>query len=323
MAVGEGMRLLHAGPAPLWSAVVGIGLSMLLIRGSFDTVANVFKWLCLSLFTYVAVLFAVHITWSDVLKGFVGLQLKGDASYWRIVVAILGTTISPYLFFWQSAHRIEKMREDSPVGQGPVPLRRRPSLAARNEERESRFDVFTGMLFSQLVMVAIIVATGATIGQSGNGDIASAADAAKALEPLAGSASTVLFAVGFIGAGVLSIPVLAASASVGLAGLTGKEWGFERSPRRAPVFYGLVLLGTVGGTVLAVVMSNPISLLVLSAFVNGIASAPFLVVTMLVAGDRTLMGEYRNGRLASTLGWAAVAVMTTAALIGLVQTVLG
>lgn len=170
-------------------------------------------------------------------------------------------------------------------------------------------------------MFAVIVATAATIGAHGDARIIIAADAAKALEPVAGPFSTILFAAGFIGAGLLAVPVLAGSASTGIAGLLDQEWGFDRTPRKAPVFYGLVAVGTVGGIVLSLFYSDPIGLLVFSALVNGVAAAPFLVVVMLISSDRRLMGAERNGALAMTLGWTATAAMTVAGVVGNWQTV--
>lgn len=170
------------------------------------------------------------------------------------------------------------------------------------------------MTFSNLVMLAIMMATAQTIHGHGNTDIQSAADAARALKPIAGHFAGTLFALGFIGSGLLAIPVLAGAGSVGMAGLLGQRWGFSRSIRKAPVFYGLVAAGTLGGTVLSLLQVNPIKLLVLVAVINGVAAAPFLVVVMCVSGSRQLMGKYVNGKAATSLGWATTAVMTVAAI---------
>jgi Mn2+/Fe2+ NRAMP family transporter len=164
-------------------------------------------------------------------------------------------------------------------------------------------------------MFAIVVATAATIGKHGKHHIQSAADAANALQPIAGRFATILFALGFIGAGMLAIPVLAGAGSAGMTGLLGKASGFSRSPRKAPVFYVLVLLGTLGGTALSLIGVNPIRLLVVVAVINGVAAAPFLFIVMLISGDRKLMGKYVNGRIARVLGWGTTALMTLAALI--------
>ncbi|MEZ2390159.1 Nramp family divalent metal transporter [bacterium RCC_150] len=322
MAVGQGMDLLGAGPDHLWSAVAGVGIAVTLMTGSFPLIARIFKWLCLALLAYVAVLFVTNVDWADVLAGVLGLQFRFSPDYLGLIVAVLGTTISPYLFFWQSTHRIEEMRAEDLGGEHAPPLGDRPETQARRKLRNARVDVFTGMFFSVLVMFAIIAATAATLGKNGTG-VQTAADAAKALEPIAGPAAKFLFAVGFIGSGILAVPVLATSASVGLAGLLGKTWGFDRSIRRAPLFYVLLGVGTLGGVLITFFVSDPIGLLVFSALVNGIAAAPFLIITMLIARDRIIMGEYRNGKLAATAGWITAAIMVLAGGFGVWTTFTG
>jgi Mn2+/Fe2+ NRAMP family transporter len=285
-------------------------------------ITKIFKWLCVALLSYVGVLFASHLNWGSVGAGLIGTGFSFKLAYLGIIVAILGTTISPYLFFWESAQRIEELRDENPHGDTARPLSEASIAKGKSALRHTRIDVFTGMGFSALVMFSIIAATGATLGTHG-ASVSSAAAAAKALEPIAGPASGVLFALGFIGSGVLAVPVLAASGSVGLAGLLGKPWGLERSPKKAPLFYGLIAIGTLGGTVLAVVGLDPIRLLVFSATINGIAAAPFLVLTMLISRDKKLMGAHRNGRLASTIGWVTAGVMCIAGGIGIWQTLIG
>jgi Mn2+/Fe2+ NRAMP family transporter len=240
-------------------------------------------------------------------------HLSLNKDYLALLVAVLGTTISPYLFFWQSAHRLEEMREEPEGGDRPVPLEKQSPRRAHQKIRERRLDVFTGMTFSNVVMFAIIVATAETLHAHGQADVQSAADAAKALKPLAGQFAGALFALGFIGSGLLAVPVLAGSGSVGLAGLLGKKWGFSRSIGKAPVFYGLVMLGTIGGTVLSTLHVNPIKLLVLVAVINGVAAGPFLIVVMWVSGSRALMGKYVNGRAAKVIGWLTAVLMLVAA----------
>ena len=322
MAVGQGMELFGAGPAQLWSAIAGIGIALVLVAGGFAVIAKVFKWLCLALLAYVAVLFVSKVDWPDVAAGLLGLQFRFSWDYLGLIVAVLGTTISPYLFFWQSAHRIEELREDDLGGDNAVGLDDHSAPAARRKLRDARADVFIGMFFSVLVMFAIIAATAATLGKNGT-DIKTAADAAKALEPIAGPAAKFLFAAGFVGSGILAVPVLAASGSAGLSGLLGKEWGFDRRPSKARTFYVLLGVGTIGGVIISLFDSDPIGLLVLSAIINGIAAAPFLIVTMLISRDKDLMGNYRNGKLAATLGWATTAIMVVAGAVGIWTTVTG
>jgi Mn2+/Fe2+ NRAMP family transporter len=313
LAVGAGLDLLHICPVWVGALLAGLGISLMVFVGSFDIISRVFRYLCLSLVSYIVVLMATHVEWRSVLTHTFVPHVQFDGTYLGLLVAVLGTTISPYLFFWQTAHRVEDMEAEPIGGTRAVPLDRRRPRRAEEKLRHARFDVFFGMTFSNVVMFAIIIATASTLGKNGGVQISSAAEAAKALRPIAGTLSSALFALGFIGTGILAVPVLAGSASVGLAGLFRKPWGFSSSPRNAPLFYLLVAVGTIGGTVFSLLGINPIRLLVLSAIVNGIAAAPFLIAIMLVSGDRRIMGKRRNGRLASTLGWLTVVLMLAAA----------
>jgi NRAMP (natural resistance-associated macrophage protein)-like metal ion transporter len=315
VAVGSGMHLLHAGPTAIWALAAGVAITVFLLTGSFEFAARVFKLLCIALLAYVAMLFIVKVNWGSVARRTFLPHLSFGSSYIALLVAILGTTISPYLFFWQSMHRLEEMRDEPEGGSKPEPLPKREDAAAETKQRRSRFDVFFGMGFSNIVMFAIIVTTAATLGKHGKHNIQSAAEAASALKPVAGRFASTLFALGFIGAGMLAIPVLAGSGSAGMAGLLGKATGFSRSLRRAPTFYGLVMVGTLGGAALSLLGVNPIRLLVLVAVINGVAAAPFLVLVMLISNDKKIMGDYVNGKLARTLGWATAALMAAAAII--------
>jgi Mn2+/Fe2+ NRAMP family transporter len=285
----------------------------MVLLGSFDTISRIFRYLCLSLLSYLIVMAFSGVRWGAVAADTFAPEIHFNGAYLGLLVAVLGTTLSPYLFFWQTAHRVEDMEAEPIGGTRAVPLNRRRPQRAAAKLRQARFDVFVGMGLSNVVMFAIIVATASTIGERGSNEITSAAEAAKALEPVAGRFASTLFAAGFIGTGILAVPVLAASASVGLAGLYDRPWGFSTEPRKAPMFYILVAIGTVGGTVFSLVGLNPIRLLVLSAIVNGLAAAPFLIAVMLISSDRRIMGERRNGRLANSLGWLTVALMVSAA----------
>src|ERR1035441_5755269 len=279
VAIGSGMQLLHAGPAWLWALVAGTLITALLVLGSFARIALAFKLLCAALLSYLVVAVLVTHQWGSVLSHTLIPHIELSKAYLALLVAVLGTTISPYLFFWQSAHRLEEMRDEPEGGARAQPLKRQSPARAQRKQRTSSRDVFAGMTFSNLVMFAIIVATAQTLHTHNETNIQSAAQAAEALKPFAGHFASALFALGFIGSGLLAVPVLAASGSVGMAGLLGHEWGFSRSVRKAPVFYGLVALGTVGGTSLSLLHVNPIKLLVVVAVING-AAAPFRVVVM-------------------------------------------
>jgi Mn2+/Fe2+ NRAMP family transporter len=313
VAIGQGMHLLHAGSATLWAVIAGGAITALVVSGSFATIANVFKFLCLSLIAYVIVLAVSKVDWGEVLTHLLIPHITWSAAYFGLLIGVLGTTISPYLFFWQSAHRIEELRAEPEGGAKAVKLDERSAQEARIKTKTSRLDVLFGMTLSNAVMFAIIVATGATLGADGGTTIQSAADAAKALEPVAGSLATTIFALGFIGAGFLAVPVLAGSGSSAMAGLLDKRWGFSRSPRKAPLFYGLVVIATITATALSLLQVNPISLLVVVAVINGVLAAPFVAIVMLIASDERIMGDHRNGGLAQTLGWLTFALMAAAA----------
>jgi NRAMP (natural resistance-associated macrophage protein)-like metal ion transporter len=314
VAIGSGMQLLKAGPTWLWALVAGAAITTLLVLGSFARIAHVFKVLCAALLAYLVVAVLVTHQWGSVLSHTLVPHLEFNKTYLALLVAVLGTTISPYLFFWQSAHRLEEMRDEPEGGAQAQPLRQQQPAQAKRKQSTSRLDVFTGMTFSNLVMFAIIVATAETLHAHGKTSVQSAAQAAEALKPFAGHFASAIFALGFIGSGLLAVPVLAGSGSVGMAGLLGKKWGFSRTVRKAPVFYGLVALGTVGGTALSLLHVNPIKLLIVVAVINGVAAAPFLVVVMWVSSDRSLMGHYVNGKAAKILGWATAALMGAAAI---------
>jgi len=314
VAIGSGMQLLHAGPVWLWALLGGGLITTLLVLGSFARIALIFKVLCAALLAYLVVAVLVTHQWGSVLAHTIVPHIELNKAYLALLVAVLGTTISPYLFFWQSAHRLEEMRDEPEGGIHPQPLTQQAPKRARRKQATSRLDVFAGMTFSNLVMFAIIVATAQTLHAHHQTNIQSAAQAAAALKTFAGQFASSLFALGFIGSGLLAVPVLAGAGSVGLAGLLGKKWGFSRSVRKAPVFYSLVALGTLGGTALSLLHVNPIKLLVLVAVINGIAAAPFLVVVMRVSASQSLMGDYVNGKAANILGWTTATIMAVAAI---------
>jgi NRAMP (natural resistance-associated macrophage protein)-like metal ion transporter len=320
-AIGTGMQLLHAGSPTLWALVAGIALTALIAAGSFTLVSRVFKVMCLALLVYAVVLVAAGPSWGDVLAHTVVPHVSLTKEYMLLLVAVLGTTISPYLFFWESGHRVEELRAEPEGGDRAEPLSSPVRTAPERKLAESRFDVFSGMVFSNVVMFSIIVATGATIGKHGATNVDTAAQAAQALRPTAGHLAQALFAIGFVGSGMLAVPVLAGAGAVAMAGLLRKNWGYSRTPREAPFFYALVMIGTLGGTALTLTSVNPVTLLLFSALINGILAAPFLVLVMLIAQNPSVMGEkYRNGRAAQFLGWTTVVLMAAATLVSFLLT---
>jgi NRAMP (natural resistance-associated macrophage protein)-like metal ion transporter len=313
VAIGSGMNLLKAGPTWLWALLGGVVISVLLVKGTFVRIELVFRALAAALLVYLVVAVIVTHDWLRVLDYTVIPHLRLSKAYIAFLVAILGTTISPYLFFWQNANRLEEMRDAPERGALPETLAMRSRSRARLKQRTSRLDVFSGMAFSNLVMFAIIATTAETLHVHHITNIQSAAQAASSLKPFAGGLASAVFALGFIGSGLLAVPVLAASGSVGVSGLLDKDWGFSRSVREAPLFYALVGLGTIGGTAFSLLNVNPIKLLVFVAVINGVIAAPLLVVVLIIANSRRLMGDYVNGRVANVLGWFTFTLMAVAA----------
>lgn len=312
VAIGSGMNLLKAGPTWLWALLAGVAISMLMVVGSFDRIAQVFKVLAGVLVVYIVVMVSVTHDWLRILQYGVLPHIQLNKSYVSVLVAVLGTTISPYIFFWQSANRLEEMREEPEGGSRVAPLKQRSAQKARFKQRTSRLDVFSGMAFSNIVMFAIIGTTAQTLHAHGITTIQSAAQAASSLKPIAGSLASVVFALGFIGSGLLAVPVLAASGSIGVSGLMGKEWGFSRKFREAPLFYVLVAVGTIGGTALSLLNANPIRLLVFVAVINGIIAVPLLIFVLIISNSRHLMGDYVNGHAANILGGFTFTLMSVA-----------
>jgi NRAMP (natural resistance-associated macrophage protein)-like metal ion transporter len=285
VAIGSGMNLLKVGPTWIWTLLSGVAISVLLIKGSFNRIAQVFKVLAGTLVVYIIVMVSVTHDWPKILQYGVVPHIQLNKAYISLLVALLGTTISPYIFFWQSANRLEEMRDEPEGGSQAAPLKKRSVGQARFKQRTSRLDVFSGMAFSNIVMFAIIGTTAQTLHAHNITNIQSAAQAASSLKPIAGSLASTIFALGFIGSGLLAVPVLAASGSIGLSGLMGKKWGFSRKVREAPLFYVLVAIGTIGGMALSLLNANPISLLVFVAIINGLIAAPLLILVIVTATE--------------------------------------
>ena len=287
--------------------VLGLAILAVTVYTSYATFARSLKWLTAVLFAYVLAAFLARPDWRGVLVAALVPDLRLDRPHVATLVGILGTTISPYLFFWQASQEVEeeKARERRTLAQ------RRGATA--HELADARLDVTTGMAFSNLVMFFIILTTASTLHRAGLRDIESSRQAAEALRPLAGDLSYLLFALGVIGTGLLAIPVLAGSASYAVAEVFGWRSGLDLPPRRARRFY-LVLAGAIaGGILLDLRGPNAIHLLFLSAVVNGVLAPPLLVLVMLVGNNPRIMGAHTNGVWLNLLGWTATLVMTVAA----------
>jgi NRAMP (natural resistance-associated macrophage protein)-like metal ion transporter len=316
-AIAAAINLLVPIPAIVFIVPVSLGIIGLQVLGSYRLIERVFKWLALALLAYIGAALFARPDVAKVLAGTLIPTIRLDPKYIGILVAILGTTISPYLFFWQASQEVEEQ-----ISIGRRHLRQRQG-ASHFELKYALWDTIAGMVFSEVVAYFIILATGATLFVAGKTDITSATDAAEALRPLAGDASAILLAVGLIGAGVLAVPVLTGSAAYGVAEAFGWRSGLDRKVNRAPQFYMVIIAATLVGMAINFLGINPITALVLSAVLNGLIAPPLLVLVMLVSNDRKAMGERVNGRLLNVLGWVTTIVMAVAAIGLIVTTIFG
>ncbi|TZF89200.1 NRAMP family divalent metal transporter [Cognatilysobacter lacus] len=312
-AMGDAAALAFGGNAHLYVLGFTALSTGLQIQVPYRRYAHVLKWLTLSLFAYVGVLFAVDVDWRAALSGLF-LPHAIDAAAMVTIVAVFGTTISPYLFFWQSSQEAE----DISTVKGAHRLVDHPT-GASHELRRIRDDTFGGMAFSNLVALAIMTATAATLHARGLTRIDTAAQAAQALRPIAGAFSSDLFALGIIGTGLLAVPVLAGSAAFAVGELRGWRTGLEYRFRQAPAFYLVIATSTVCGVALQWASVDPIKALVWSAVVNGVASVPLIFAIMLLGRNRRIMGAYTSGRVLTFFGWLSGAVMAAAAVAMLVS----
>ena len=316
-AIAAAINLLVPIPSVVFIVPVSLGIIALQVFGGYHLIDKVFKWLALALLAYIGAALFARPDVLHVLAGTLIPTIRLDPAFIGILVAILGTTISPYLFFWQASQEVE---EEISIGRRRLGQRQG---ASGFELKYALWDTIAGMVFSEVVAYFIILATGATLFAAGRTNITSATDAAEALRPLAGDAAAILLAIGLIGAGVLAVPVLTGSAAYGVSEAFGWKSGLDRKPGRAPQFYAVIIAATLVGMALNFLGINPISALVLSAVLNGLLAGPLLVLVMLVSNDRRVLGVRTNGRLLNTVGWLTTGVMGLAAIGLVVTTILG
>ena len=307
--MADAMQMVTGVRSYYWTPFFALSITGLLIRTSYNLIARVFKWLTLVLFAYVVTAFLAHPNWAGVAHGALLPHVEWTRSYMAVLVAILGTTISPYLFFWQAAQEVE---EDRKHGKLTVEQRRG---STNLELSVARDDVFTGMAASNLVMFFIILTTAATLHTHGAQNIETAKQASEALRPLAGEGAYWLFTLGLIGTGTLAVPVLAGSCAYAIAeAATWKGASLSQKARGAPGFY-LVIGGAMAvGLALDFAGLNAVKMLFWSAVVNGVLAPPLVVLVVLLTSDRKVMGKRTNSRGAQALGWICAAVMSAAAL---------
>ncbi len=311
-AMGAVLALLVPGPILLYTAIFGLVSVSLEVLISYNRYASILKWTTLSLFSYVAVTFVAGVRLEDALRGTLIPSFTLDKPHAMALVAIFGTTISPYLFFWQAGQEVEEQHRRHIKPLYVSPRRAGPEL------RRIRLDTLIGMGFSHITALFIVIATAATLHAHGVTEIESAAQAAEALRPIAGNLAFVLFAIGIIGTGLLAVPILAGSAAYAVSETFGWVEGLDRKPREAKAFYGAIALATFGGIALNLLAIDPMKALYWAAVVNGLLAPPLMVVMMLIARNPKVMGRLTISRRLAASGWLATIVMTVIAVIFLV-----
>lgn len=309
-AMAAATALLLPGPALLYTALFGGGSVLLQIFVPYTRYVNLLKWLALSLFAYVATVFALDVPWRQVLVHAVLPHWEGSRGYLQMLVAVLGTTISPYLFFWQSAQEVEE-QEAAP---NEKPLKLAPEQAPRQLGR-MKVDTLLGMAVSNGIGFFIMLTTALTLHPHGVVDIQTAAQAAQALRPIAGVLAFSLFALGIVGTGLLAIPVLAGSAAYALAECFGWRRGLEERPANAPRFYAVIAVAAVVGVAITGFHLDPMRALVLTAILNGVIAVPVLAAMMMVARRPNLLGELRISRRLTVAGWGVTVLMAATAVL--------
>jgi NRAMP (natural resistance-associated macrophage protein)-like metal ion transporter len=307
-AMGEVAELVTGFNRHLMTAGFVMATLLLQVFVPYHRYVSFLKWLTLSLLSYAAVLFTVHVPWGQVAMHTLVPSFKVDANSAAVIVGIFGTTISPYLFFWQASEEVEEMLDGS-VDQ---PLLR-DSRKAGKELRRIRWDTWSGMFYSDITAFFIMLATGVTLHAAGVTNIETAAQAASALRPLAGDFAFLLFAMGILGVGMIGVPVLAGSAAYALCEATGWKWGLERKATDARGFYGVIAVSVLAALVIQYTPISPMKALFWSAVINGVVAVPLMVLIIVLVSRKSVMGEYTSGWIIRTLGWIATAVMAAAA----------
>ena len=306
-AMGAAVQLLAGGPRLLYSTLAALLSLALQVYVPFSRYSPYLKVLTFSLFAYVGTLFVVQVPWKEALSALVMPPITMKADYAVTLVAILGTTISPYLFYWQAAQEVEELRHDPER----EPLKREPAQAP-DARRRIRVDTVVGMLYSNAVAFCIMLTAAVVLHAHGKTEIQTSVDAAAALRPVAGPLAFALFAAGIVGTGLLAIPVLAGATAYFLADAWGRPCGLEKKPGEAKMFYGLLVGAVLLGTALTLTPIDPMKALFWSAVINGVAAVPLMAVIVLLAGDRRVMGEHVVAPWVRWGGWVATVAMGVA-----------
>jgi NRAMP (natural resistance-associated macrophage protein)-like metal ion transporter len=307
-AMGAALKLLIGGSALLYAALFAVVSVLLQIFVSYAKYVNFLKWLTLVLFAYVATVFFIHVPWGQVLRSTFIPAIEFKPKYFAGLIAVLGTTISPYLFFWQASEEVEEI-ERNPQDDA---LKISPNQA-KEQIKRIKADTYIGMGISNIIAFFIILTAAVTLHANGKTDIQSAAQAAEALRPLAGDFAFFLFTIGIVGTGLLAIPVLAGSAAYAVSGVFGWPASLDHKALEAKRFYGVLAVATILGLSLNFTPIDPIKALFWAAVINGVLAGPVMVVIMLMATNADVMGKFILSRRLRITGWLATVVMLLAA----------
>jgi Mn2+/Fe2+ NRAMP family transporter len=307
-AMGEALQLVIGGGEHFHAMAFGLITVLLQVFVPYRKLAPILKWLTLFLFAYVIAVFLVNVPWPQVLHDLVIPKLQWSSGYWMMIVALLGTTISPYLFFWQASQEVEELRLKGDLAAHSS------DAEVRQDLRRVKRDTFVGMFFSNAIAFFIMVLGAVVLYASGVHDVRSAAQAAQALRPLAGDFAFALFAGGIIATGLLAVPVLASSAAYAVAEAFGWPEGLERRWYEAKRFYAIIALATLVGTALDFTSIDPMQALYWSAVINGVVAVPIMVGLLLLASKKSVMGRFTSGPKTTWFGWGGVGVMAIAVL---------
>ena len=307
-AMGEVAQLVSGVDRHLMTAVFVFVTLALQIFVPYHRYVQFLKWLTLSLLAYAAVLFTVHVPWAEVARRTVWPRFTLNSDAAAMIVGVFGTTISPYLFFWQTSEEVEDMHADH----NAAPLKR-DAGKAKPELKRIKWDTWSGMFYSDLTAFFIVLATAATLHASGVTNVDTAAKAADALKPLAGNFAYVLFTLGILGVGLIGVPVLAGSAAYALSETMGWREGLEKKPRNARGFYGVIAVSVLSGLAIQYSPISPMKALFWSAVINGVVAVPLMAVIIILASKKSVMGNFTVSGTIVILGWIATAVMGAAA----------
>ena len=315
-AMADALRLLIGGPTFLYVFLFGIFCAGLEVFIPYSRYVSYLKWLTFALFAYFGTAMAVKVPWLEAARGFFIPTLSSNTKFWTVVVAIFGTTISPYLFFWQASQEVEEIKHVK----ARKPLAKSPEQGPDAIER-IKVDTYIGMAFSNLVALAIMFTTAATLHAAGTTDIQTSSQAAEALKPIAGPFAFAIFTMGVVGTGLLAIPVLAGSAAYAIGEAFKWPTGLDRKPAEARAFYGTIVIATLSGIAITFSPLDPIKALFWSAVINGLVAVPVMAIMMFISSNKKIMGKFLIQGVLRRVGWGATGIMAAAAIVMIVTAV--